>query len=64
MARNGCSGECCVCIDGEYCMNKGYTEASVDTVIRRVREQIYSHEKDYMISWLKDKGYLYKEGSR
>lgn len=60
-----CSGECCVCACGDLCLagrgDDDFTEASVDTVIKRLENNQYSSYKSYMIDWLKSKGYEYKD---
>lgn len=61
-----CSGECCVCANGDFCLaghgDDDYSPASKDEVITRLDNYEYYSYRANMIQYLKDKfGYEYTD---
>lgn len=58
-----CSGECCVCACGDFCIaghgDDYFCFASVEQVIDRLDSGKYISYVDYMIDFLKKLGYEY-----
>lgn len=52
-----CSGECCVCVCGDFCLaghgDDDYFLASKEQIIARLDKGKYSSYTDYMINTLK-----------
>lgn len=60
-----CSGECCVCACGDFCLaghgDDDFYPASTEQVIERLKNGKYQNYADYMIGWLRERGIEYKK---
>lgn len=61
-----CSGECCVCACGNFCLaghgDDDYSPASKDEVIKRLDNNRYPSYRNSMIQYLKNEfGYEYTD---
>ena len=61
-----CSGECCVCACGNFCLaghgDDDYSPASKDEVIKRLDNNRYPSYRSSMIQYLKNEfGYEYTD---
>ena len=60
-----CSGECCVCACGDFCLaghgDDDFSPASTEQVIKRLNNGQYPNYIDYMIEWLRVRGVEYKK---
>ena len=58
-----CSGECCVCSNGGFCIaghgDDYFSPASKEKVVDNLDKGKYEGYKDYMIKYLEDMGYHY-----
>ena len=58
-----CSGECCVCSSGGFCLaghgDDDFSPASKEKIIERLDKAEYPRDKDYMIQYLAKLGYHY-----
>ena len=56
---SNCSGECCVCACGGFCLaghgDDDFTPANKTTIIENLNKGKYPQYKDYMIRYLKIK---------
>lgn len=63
-----CSGECCVCNCGTGCIaghgDDFYCEATIEQVVERLNTGRYPAFRQYMIDWLRNKGYEYKRDTK
>lgn len=61
-----CSGECCVCACGDFCLaghgDDDFTPASKEQVIRRLDKGDYPRYRQMMIDYLKKFGIDYSVG--
>jgi hypothetical protein len=59
-----CSGECCVCACNKGCLaghgDDYFYAATIEQVIERLDKGQYPYHRQYMIDWLRRKGYEYK----
>ena len=60
-----CSGECCVCGNADFCVaghgDDEFSSADISIVIKRLDNNKYPTDREYMINWLLSKGYKYKQ---